>query len=244
MNTDAISRILDVMQKIRDTLAGMIPGLLLCALVTFWLRVGVAQAVPETYLAMQDITLSGRVTAPSCTVRLDDNQLKFSAPEDGDVTSGTKVGNGSDGNHHDGATQTLRLNVSECDADGVGMLFKADYWPEMPVRGTLRTTPGHQASEALYFTLSPGRESDDTWPLKLARDSEKTEAEKDQPVSDDSQYYRLSEVNYWYDLKKPLRDGDEMVIPLTVTLHQVRMKENKSARGDLEGTFTIQLSWR
>lgn len=242
MNTDAIGRIQDVMQKTRDMIAGMIPGLLICALVTFWLKAGVAQAVPETYLAMQDITLSGRVTAPSCTVRLDNSQLKFGAQEGSNASVDTKAGNGSDS--HDNATQTLMLNVSECDADGVGMLFKADYWPQMPVRGVLRATSGHQASEAWYYTLSPGRESDDAWPLKLARDSEKTEAEKDQSVSDGSEYYRLSEVNYWYDLKKPLRDGDEMVIPLTVTLHQVRTKDRKSVQGDLEATFTIQLSWR
>ncbi|WP_275150821.1 hypothetical protein [Citrobacter koseri] len=228
----------------RAMVSGSLPGLLLCLLAGLGLKAGIAEAVPETYLAAQGITVNGRVTAPSCTVRLENNQMTFGES----ATSGS----GAEGaTAEDGAIQTLKLNVSECDADGVGMLFKADYWPDMPERGVLRGVKTRRASGGWYYTVSPGREDNAGWPLKLSQDSdEKPVTDIRLKGTDERQYYKLSEVNYWYDLKSPLRDGDEMIIPLTVSLHKTRLseedtrRESKRREGELDGTFTIQLSWR
>lgn len=213
----------------------MTPGLLRCALLAVCLTAGIVQAGPETSLAMQDITLHGRVTAPSCTVRFENSQLTFAAMGQGNNKEGMTSG---------AATQVLKLQVSECNADGIGMRFAAEHWPEMPVRGMLRSVAGRTASEAMYYTLGPGDESDATWPLKRVQNEDVPEVKKGQTQGEERRYYRLSGDTYWYDFKTPLQGDSDRMIPLAVELHPARQKDNKTAPRDTSGTFTLELSWR
>ncbi|MDN8674811.1 hypothetical protein Q0N22_15425, partial [Staphylococcus aureus] len=80
---------------------------------------------------------SGKVTAPSCTVKLENDRMTFSLQRD----------NG------EAASQTLLLNLSQCEADGVGVTFKAEHWPDNPVRGTLSGATSRQLEQVWYYTL-------------------------------------------------------------------------------------------
>lgn len=215
-------------------LTGMMPGLVFCAALGTVLKDNVADAATETFLAAQDITLSGRVTAPSCTVKLENDRMTFSRRQDSRET----------------ASQTLLLNLSQCEADGVGVTFKAEYWPDNPVRGTLNGAQSRQREEGLYYTLSPGKDNGESgeadWPMRLADDSPALQKDKQASGNKTDVYFSLAEVNYWYDLKAPMKEGDVRVIPFQVQVHQIMTKAKQAVAADeaLESTFTMQISWR
>ncbi|WP_371972972.1 hypothetical protein ACB496_15265 [Lelliottia nimipressuralis] len=220
---------------------GVLPGVLLCAVLTGYLKDNVALANTETYLAAQDITLSGTVTAPSCTVKLENNRLMFTRQQ--------QDAQGVQSSRHNPTIQTLRLNLSQCEVDGVGVMFKAEYWPDNPVRGTLRDRAQRQRNDALYYTISPGADEENpaAWPLTLAEDSPQPEADKQQEenrAANPAQYFSLAEMNYWYDLKTPLKENDVLVIPFNVRVHRALTQKKESNPGELESNFTLQLSWR
>lgn len=222
----------------RDMVAGMLPGLLLCSVLVGTLKGNVADAAPEMYLAAQDITLSGNVTTPSCAVKLENDRMTFSRQQDDRYTARSL------------STQTLRLDLSQCEADGVGVMFKAEHWPENPVRGSLRGTQSTQRDGNWYYTISPGAESDSgdmRWPLRLAKDSVAPEADKQSGENNKDVYFSLAEVNYWYDLNAPLKESDVLVIPFSVQVHQAPTRDRNIRKEDdetLESNFTLQLSWR
>ncbi|MEL5428880.1 hypothetical protein [Serratia nevei] len=215
-------------------LTGMLPGVVLCAALGAALKDNVADAATETFLAAQDITLSGKVTAPSCTVKLENDRMTFSRQQDNRET----------------ASQTLRLNLSQCEADGVGVTFKAEHWPDNPVRGTLSGAQSRQREEGWYYTLSPGTDSGENgeaeWPMRLADDSPALQKDKQASGDKSDVYFSLAEVNYWYDLKAPMKEGDVRVIPFQVQVHQDITKERQGTHINeaLESTFTLQISWR
>lgn len=213
-------------------LTGMLPGVMLCAVLGSVLRDNVADAATETFLASQDITLSGKVTAPSCTVKLENEQMTFSRRQEG----------------KEAASQTLLLNLSQCEADGVGVTFKAEHWPDNPVRGTLSGKQSHQRDGGWYYTLSPGVGGGDggeaAWPMRLADDSPALQKDKQTGDENHNVYFSLAEVNYWYDLKAPMNYGDVRVIPFQVRVHRSMTKDKQLADDMLESTFTMQISWR
>lgn len=213
-------------------LAGMLPGVVLCAALGAVLKDNVADAATETFLAAQDITVSGKVTAPSCVVKLENDRMTFRRQQDNRQT----------------ASQTLLLNLSQCEADGVGVTFKAEHWPDNPVRGTLSGAVSRQREQGWYYTLSPGTDSgedgESTWPMRLAEDSPALQNDKQAGDDKHEVYFSLAEVNYWYDLKAPMKEGDVRVIPFQVQVHQRATKERLSSDEALESTFTMQISWR
>lgn len=215
-------------------LTGMVPGVVLCAALGTVLKDNVADAATESFLAAQDITLSGKVTAPSCTVRLENDRMTFSRQQ------GSK----------ESSTQTLRLNLSQCEADGVGVTFKAEHWPDNPVRGTLSGAQSRRREEGWYYTLSPGTDSGENgeaeWPMRLADDSPALQKDKQAGGEKTDVYFSLAEVHYWYDLKAPMKEGDVRVIPFQVQVHHGVTKERQATSADesLESTFTMQISWR
>lgn len=215
-------------------LTGTLPGVVLCAALGMVLKDNIADAATETFLAAQDITLNGRVTAPSCTVKLENDRMTFSRQRD----------------NKEMASQTLLLNLSQCEADGVGVTFKAEHWPDNQVRGTLTGTQSRQRDNDWYYTLSPGTDSgangEAIWPMHLAEDSPALQQDKQAGGDKHEVYFSLAEVNYWYDLKTPMKEGDVRVIPFQVQVHQDITKERQAmSTGDmLESTFTMQISWR
>lgn len=223
---------LALFRRFRDMVTGSLPGILLCMLTVCGTGNEKAGAATGSFLAPRDITLIGRVTAPSCTVRLENSRMQF--------------GSVAPGQPRRDAPQQLNIAVSECDADGVGLLLKAEHWPDMPQRGILRSVPGREVSDSLYYTVAPGQESDEAWPLVAVREHAQ---QGQQPAAqrrenDDKPYFLLSAVRYWYNLKFPMKEGDERIIPLTVTVHQASGSVDKTAQEELNGTFTIELSWR
>lgn len=215
-------------------LTGMLPGVVLCAALGTVLKGNIADAATETFLAAQDITLSGKVTAPSCTVKLENDRMTFSRQQDNRET----------------ASQTLLLNLSQCEADGVGVTFKAEHWPDNPVRGTLSGSQSRQRDNGWYYTLSPGTDNGENgeanWPMRLADDSPALQKDNQAGGDKTNVYFSLAEVNYWYDLKAPMKEGDVRVIPFQVQVHQSMKKEKQATSPDeaLESTFTMQISWR
>lgn len=215
------------MQDGKRRLVGMFPRLLLGTVLIGYLVPGVARAGAETYLAAQDITLYGTVTAPSCTVKLENSHMSFSRSKGAP------------------AIQTLQLNLSQCEADGIGVMFKAEHWPDNPVRGTLLEKQSRDRNRQWYYTIGPADDETETpWPLRLASDSPATEVDKQQVDNGNERYFSLAQVNYWYDLKQPLQDNEVLVIPFNVRLHPALMQESDKEQDQLESTFTLQISWR
>lgn len=215
------------MQDVKYRLGGIFPGLLLGTVLIGYLVPGVARAGAETYLAAQDITLYGTVTAPSCTVKLENSQMSFSRRKGAP------------------AIQTLQLNLSQCEADGIGVMFKAEHWPDNPVRGTLLEKQSRDRNRQWYYTIGPADDETKTpWPLRLAADSPATEVDKLQVDNGSERYFSLAQVNYWYDLKQPLQDNEVLVIPFNVRLHTDLTQESDKNQEPLGANFTLQISWR
>lgn len=213
--------------QLRQSLSAVTCGLLLGTLLIGYLIAGVARAGTETSLPAQDITLNGTVTAPSCTVTLGNSHMLFSR------SNGAPV------------IQTLQLTLSQCEADGIGVMFKAEHWPDNPVRGALLEKQSHARNRHWYYTIGPADEETQTpWPMQLAMDSPATEADKQPAGNGDERYFSLAQVNYWYDLKQPLQDNQVLAIPFNVQLHPDLTRGSDKEQGPLESAFTLQISWR
>ncbi|MGV3345639.1 hypothetical protein ACGVWS_07790 [Enterobacteriaceae bacterium LUAb1] len=216
-------------QRRWSILAGILSGLILC----FALSGRIVNAGTEMFLPSHEINLSGKVTAPSCTVKLEKTQLNF-----------THAGAVTKRSGPEKLTQTLRLHLSQCETDGVGIMFKAEYWPDNKVRGKLQDKETQEYSTAWYYTIGPETENETIWPLYLAENSPRPEVDKQRDINSHERYFNLAEVNYWYDLKTPLKENSDLAIPFNVSVHHDIEKEDKNSQNELGATFTLQLSWR
>lgn len=132
----------------REAMKGSVVSLLVFAVV-MWLGGRPVQAAVETMLPERDITISGKVVAPSCQARLDSQMVSFTRrPAGVGETQATE-------NTLDAGTQHLQLQLSECDLDGLGMTFKADTVSGYPERGALRGKVDSAISTDSYYTLGP-----------------------------------------------------------------------------------------
>ncbi|WP_336243384.1 hypothetical protein, partial [Enterobacter cloacae] len=62
-------------------------------------------------------------------------------------------------------------------------------------------------------------------------------------------YFRLNQDEYWFDMNATLKDGEVMNIPLVVQVHNNAVRDQEESdkltiEGNLNATFTLQLSWR
>ncbi|MDK1711754.1 hypothetical protein QOM18_25940, partial [Serratia marcescens] len=132
------------------------------------------------------------------------------------------------------------------EADGVGVTFKAEHWPDNPVRGTLSGATSRQREQGWYYTLSPGAHdtSGEAWPLRLAADSPALVVDTVSGDPPRAAYFSLAGVNYWYDLNTPLKENDVMVIPFAVQVHHALTREDSVPDEGVTSHFTLQLSWR
>lgn len=224
---------------LREVLAGGLPGLLLCVLVMVIARTQNAPAA-ETWLPARDITITGRVMAPSCQASLDTDTLTFGA---GPVTDSQSVSTGKDWR-----SQVLNLQLGECEFNGLGLKFKADAQSAHPERGILRRQEDNAASQQMYFTLSPQKTSVKADALLQTLSPDSAALVKD---GNGGEYFRLNEDEYWFDMNATLRGGEIMSIPLVVQVHHSDDSSQKGSsdrqrntEGDLSANFTLQLSWR
>lgn len=213
---------------LKEMLKGTLPCLLLFVVVAVGGEGERALAGSETFLPSREISLSGTVTAPSCQVKLEEEQLNFSRQTGG----------------NDMQVQTLHLRLSECDANGIGMTFTATHWPDMPERGVLQEENSGAYATRWYYTISPQDSPEDEWPLTLAPDSPAPRQVTGRNKTDAQAYFSLDRVNYWYDMKAPLKTGDMLVIPFAVTVRHDDTQRAELTEDDLEAKFTVQLSWR
>ncbi|MCU6244235.1 hypothetical protein, partial [Enterobacter asburiae] len=149
----------------REAMKGSVVSLLVFAVV-MWLGGRPVQAAVETMLPERDITISGKVVAPSCQARLDNQMVSFTRrPVGVGKTQATE-------NTLDADTRHLQLQLSECDFDGLGMTFKADTVSGYPERGALRGKVDSAISTDSYYTLGPVEEEYNGRPLfSLSDDS-------------------------------------------------------------------------
>ncbi|MGQ5837770.1 hypothetical protein ACUNIZ_25660 [Serratia sp. IR-2025] len=165
---------------------GGLPGILLCGIAGGEVRA-------EIFLPSQPLTVSGEVLAPSCTVRLEDGRVDFRL--------GSDTGKAP-------APQVLRLHLSECESDEVGLTLRARHWPDLPVRGSLTDPQTQNRSPAWYYTVGP-----DLTAIRLSVDSPVLLNE--QGVAMDGRYFALSGVTYWLGIRQ------KETLPLTVEAHRV-----------------------
>ncbi|WP_273830923.1 hypothetical protein [Serratia bockelmannii] len=220
-----------VLRPLAAMTVGILPGgLALCLMLGNTVRPGDALAARESALQAQDITVSGRVTAPSCAARLANEDMVFELRSDASRAAPEQ--------------HTLQLQLSDCEVEGVGVTLKAEHWAQSPARGLLRTLDTqHLEVTPWYYTVAPGESDsqDPSLPLRLADDTPPLEKDGlDAPARD----FSLNQVTYWYDARDTLTAGGTAVIPLTVTVRQVEGQKTASSRDGLGATFTVQLSYR
>lgn len=219
------------MNRFAQHLWHALAGVLLPGLIVGSQNLSLARA--ETFFPAQDITISGRMTPPSCTARLEESHLNFEQ-EKNQGTNGVQ-------------SQTLKLNVSQCEIDEIGVLFKADYWPYHPARGQLRGKASQKLARYWYYMLAPENENSAAWPLILASDSPELEIDVQNTTESNSKekrYFSLKGVNYWYELKDSLRAGDALIIPFSVTVRHINTGGGRTDDEEMDGTFTLQLTYR
>lgn len=184
----------------------------------------------ETVLPAQAITFGGTVTAPACTVTLDTDRLRFTrAP--GDRWSADD----------DVAGQTLRLRISRCEADSVGVAFTAAHWPDNPVRGTLTGITHRRQATDEYYTLGPG---DGETALQREADSPAPGGDPRQGGVSSAVYYSLAGVTYWYELAPPITVDAVRVLPFRVSMHAGVSSRERGEDETRAANFTLQVSWR
>jgi hypothetical protein len=186
-----------------------------------------AQASVETLLPMQEITFGGKVTVPSCTVRLDTEHLRF----DRSVES----------------AQRQNLILSECDVEGLGVMFQAQTWPDHPARGVLKNKDTKNPSDSWHYRVAPAAQQEPgtsaIWPLSAATDAPDLELDTPNPERNPlGQYFSLDRVNYWYDIKRSPQGGKSLTIPFLVSVHRTPNCNDRAE--DLEAVFSLQLTYR
>ncbi|MBU9839243.1 hypothetical protein J1780_04630 [Rahnella aceris] len=214
-----------------EMLKGILPGLALCLLTIVTAR---AMPTPETFLPEQDITISGKVTAPSCQARLDTDSAVFHRA----ATLANKTGAAESKGSAAENKQVISLVLSECDFDGLGLVFKAESLPGFPARGQLRGAEGGELTTAVWYTIGPGASEGDAV-LKLSPDS---------PALDKGQvgeaYFRLNQEEYWFDVSASLSSGQVLNIPFDVLIHYDTDTTVESSDKSLVAQFTLQVSYR
>lgn len=220
---------------VTEMMKGILPGLAMCLLTGVAAR---AMPGPETYLPAQDITISGRVTAPTCQARLDTDALKFRRPRprDGTVTRGEAgAAQGEDGNR-----QVMRLLLSECEFDGLGLMFKAESLPGFPSRGGLRSADDNVLNNGAWYSVGPGTpENRGEMALTPAPDS----AALDRGPGGET-YFRLNQEMYWFGLSATLKGEESMSIPFEVRMHYAGDGVARKQGELLSARFTLQVSYR
>ncbi|WP_329911917.1 hypothetical protein [Serratia quinivorans] len=222
-------------RAVTEMMKGILPGLTLCLLTVMAAR---AMPAPETFLPEQDITISGKVTAPSCQAMLKENMLQFQLDTSGGAR-GFSPG-GEERKNADTRQQVMSLELSECEFDGLGVRFQAESLPGFPARGGLRGVLGGELNTSTWYTVGPGVPfGKDELVLKLAADSPALET--GQPGET---YFRLNQEEYWFDASATLQAGEAMQLPFVVQMHSAPEAGAEKPGEDLEARFTLQLSWR
>ncbi|MEQ4869442.1 hypothetical protein ABN137_26475, partial [Escherichia coli] len=184
----------------------------------------------ETFLAQQDITISGLVTAPTCQARLDTDRLSFSSSPP--QAKGHPAAQGEDN------SRVFTLSLSECEIDGLGVMFKAGSLPGYPSRGELRRVSDNAVFPDVWYTIAPGESVQHESPVMVL--SANSPALDKGPAGEG--YFSLMEEQYWFDISATLRGSDIMTIPFDVQMHYAG---DKTAMDDsLDARFTLQLSYR
>lgn len=186
----------------------------------------------ETFLPVQDVTITGRVTVPSCTVRLDTGHLRFE-----------KGGSGND------AQQYQHLTFGQCDLEGVDVQFQAGTWAGYPDRGTMKSKTTRQPSSAWYFQVAPTPpESDDASPdltgapLSLSNTSDLVGGSTPPGERHSGGCFRLQGGRYHYEVSPETQGSAVHVIPLTVSVHN--LPGSAGDAGDLDAAFSLSLTYR
>ncbi|AFI89679.1 type 1 fimbrial protein [Pectobacterium parmentieri] len=186
----------------------------------------------EIFLPMNDISLSGRVVVPACTVRFDSNHLSFKSNQMGDV-----------------ASQYRYLSLSRCDVKNVSIVFSAQTWPGYPDRGVLKSLGSKLPSSNWHYRIAPavlnalGQESNRTCSLTIAAESPKLE--KDSPIqgnNPEGRYFNLNGGRYLYEMSDFSQKSEEWIIPFLVSVH--RTTTDSGDVDDLDAVFALQLTYR
>ncbi|WP_272668210.1 hypothetical protein [Providencia sp. PROV117] len=193
-------------------------------------------ATIETQLANHDITFSGKLISPSCTVRLENSHLIFNHQQ-GDNTVLNR--------------QLLMLNLSQCDIDSIGIMFKAEHWPDYPTRGIFRGAISKKRNDWWYYTIALGSDPKNSYPnphrpLSLTTDSPRLESDSSSGDNIKEMYFNLASVNYWFNITTSLNTNNVLAIPFSVQINQVQSSETHQREQEdlLESHFTLQISWR
>lgn len=181
----------------------------------------------EIFLPRQEITMSGRVLEPSCKAAFDKGMLNFTL----DGGKGAKMPE----------SQTLTLQLSDCDLTGLGVKLDAPAWRGFPERGMLKGRQSGQGSEHLYYTIGINVDKQNVfYPLSFSTDS------SEWVKHGDGGYFHLNQEMYWLEVNGSLNNREVMNIPFTVAIRQTEESEVKGGTEDTEfnANFTLSLSYR
>lgn len=189
-------------------------------------------AIAETFLPEQDISLSGTVVVPSCKIRTDTDHLTFSKNKLADKVS-----------------QRLSLYLSQCDIEGINILFRAATWPGYPDRGILKSRNTQRPSPTWHFRVAPAPEQkaepSGSALRVLSLATQPSGLVKDTPikrVNPEGKYFNLNNAVYEYSVHIP-QGQSELVIPFVVSLHHTSVAGHL-VDDDLETTFGLQLTYK
>ncbi|ELD3253961.1 hypothetical protein QUR14_004366 [Enterobacter hormaechei] len=208
--------------------------ILLCSTL-FWLET--TKASVETFLAEQEVTISGKVVAPSCQASLDTKTINFSRAEITTDASKNKMSVGV----NVGNRKNLFLHLSECDFDGLGIMFKSEVLPGYQERGVLRVKADNSIATGSYYTIEPGSAVDNPGKDVFSLASDSASFVND---SNGHRYFMLNQQEYWVDVSASLTDGKVMIIPFEVAVHKLDDKASRVNLSRMEGRFTLQVSYR
>lgn len=196
--------------------------------ILFWIICQTVSA--ETFLPEQDISLNGTVLVPSCKIRMDTENLRFSKE---------KAVNQ--------ASQRLTLRLSQCDIEGLNVMFRADTWSGYPDRGILKSRGTRQPSTVWHFRIAPEKQqtratASETRTLSLA--GKTSGLIKDTPIKSDNpegRYFSLDGIEYEYSTLNIQQGQGTLIIPFVVSLHSIG---EHPVNDDLDATFALQLTYR
>ncbi|MFP3439123.1 hypothetical protein R0K18_15195 [Pantoea sp. SIMBA_133] len=195
----------------------MINVRLLMLLGVYVMSAGAASA--ETFLPQHDITLSGRIVAPSCQAQLDTNKLTFLLSKKGEPRR-----------------QTISLTLSECDISGLGIRFGSTVQTQHPERGVLKDSAKRPASD-IWFTVGPVFRPEEKSLFSLATDS--TDLVKG---DGNTLYFKLGGQNYWFEVDEST-GGQTLNFPFEVLLHRKNHSQPQN-NDNYSANFALQLSYR
>jgi hypothetical protein len=182
----------------------------------------------ETFLPPQDIHLSGRVTAQSCTASVNTTELAFTT-HDRQAPQPMNMGNATQG-------QLLVLQLHACNPSGVGVKFTADTMAGYPERGLLRQYGENTPNASGYYTVGLATQTE--WQMMLAADSAAL-------INGEGKrfYFRLDGTTYWFDASPAQLRNTRLQLPFRIDAH-IWDTENAAAAEKWLGKFTLNLSYR